>query len=306
MKGRKIITLCCSTVLLVFIAVMAGSMYMLDFSLKAVPQEERLYSIAHADSMAEAFRDTFVVMPSGERHHAIFMRNDSARGRTAIVVHGYKDNCMKFSPIAMMYYRSMGYNILLPDLHGHGKSEGEDIRMGWHDRWDVLHWTKVAESIFRDSTETSRMVLHGVSMGAATVMCLSGESDLPEYIRCFVEDCGYSSVWEEFSMQLKEQFSLPPFPLMYTTDMLCRMRYGWGFREASPLDMVERCRRPMLFIHGDADTFVPFAMLQPLYDAKPEPKMKWIAEGSEHACAYKDHPEEYAAEVKTFLERYME
>ena len=58
----------------------------------------------------------------------------------------------------------------------------------------------------------------------------------------------------------------------------------------------------MLFIHGDADTYVPFAMLQPLYDAKPEPKAMWIAPSSKHADAYLDHREEYTAQVRKFLE----
>lgn len=82
------------------------------------------------------------------------------------------------------------------------------------------------------------------------------------------------------------------------------MKYGWDFAEASPLNSVARCEKPMLLIHGDDDTFVPTSMLQPLYDAKPEPKQMYLAPGSEHARSYRDHPEEYTKIVTEFLEKW--
>ena len=86
-----------------------------------------------------------------------------------------------------------------------------------------------------------------------------------------MEDCGYTSVWDEFRGELKELFGLPAFPLLHTASWLCRQEYGWDFREASALEQVKKCTLPMLFIHGDADTFVPTWMAYPLYEAKPEP-----------------------------------
>lgn len=135
-------------------------------------------------------------------------------------------------------------------------------------------------------------------------MKVSGEY-LPAYVKCFVEDCGYTSVWDEFDGQLDEQFGLPAFPLMWTTSALCKARYGWSFGEASPLNQVKKCHRPMLFIHGSSDTFVPTRMVYPLYKAKPEPKELWIVKGAEHARSYTEHTAEYTARVKAFAERYM-
>lgn len=106
------------------------------------------------------------------------------------------------------------------------------------------------------------MVVHGISMGAATTMMVSGEAQQP-FVKCFVEDCGYTSVWDEFSFQLKDMFGLPEFPLMYTTSWLCNAKYGWNFQEASSLEQVKKCSLPMFFIHGDADTYVPTRMVYP-------------------------------------------
>ena len=94
--------------------------------------------------------------------------------------------------------------------------------------FDVMRWSEVANQLFRSSTANSQQVLHGVSMGAATVMCVSGETT-PSYVRCFVEDCGYTDVWSEFKSELKNQFSLPAFPLLYTSSWLTNLRLGLEF-----------------------------------------------------------------------------
>lgn len=200
-------------------------------------------------------------------------------------------------------YHHMGFNLLLPDLHAHGRSEGEAVQMGWLDRLDVMRWMEVANSRFGHDGST-RMVLHGVSMGAATVMCVSGET-LPSYVKCFVEDCGYTSAWDEFEGELHDRFGLPAFPLLHACSALCRVRYGWSFDEASPLRQVARCHKPMLFIHGEHDTFVPFSMLARLYAAKPQPKAQWVSPGSIHARSFHDHPVAYAAHVRAFVGQYI-
>ena len=148
------------------------------------------------------------------------------------------------------------------------------------------------------------MVVHGISMGAATTMMVSGEPQ-PGFVKCYVEDCGYTSVWDEFAGELKEQFHLPAFPLLYTASWLCELKYGWNFKEASALRQVAKCRLPMFFIHGSEDTFVPTRMVYELYEAKPEPKELWIVPGAKHALSYKDETAIYTEKVKTFVERYI-
>ena len=129
----------------------------------------------------------------------------------------------------------------------------------------------------------AEIVLYGVSMGAATVMMASGEADLPVQVRCVIEDCGYTSVWDEFSGQLKELFGLPPFPVLNAADLVCRIRAGYSITEASALRQVERSVTPTLFIHGEEDTFVPFWMLEELYQAASCEKEKLAVPGAAHA-----------------------
>jgi len=248
-----------------------------------------------------ALRDTTMTGYNGYQVHAVYAaaaRPEEAAG-TAVVVHGYGDNHIVFTYLARMYRDDLNYNILLPDLQYHGYSEGKSAQMGWLDRFDVLKWSEMAHGIFGDDF----MVVHGVSMGGAAVMMMSGE-ELPPYIRALVEDCGYSSVWDEFTANLKDSFHLPPFPVLNSANVVCKKRYGWSFKEASSVNQLAKCELPMLFIHGDADDFVPFSHLQKNYDAKVKGyKEMWVAKGAVHANSFAKYPEEYQQHVRDFLEK---
>ena len=169
-------------------------------------------------------------------------------------------------------------------------------------RKDVLQWMDVAHHIYGDSTQ---MVVHGISMGGATTMMVSGE-ELPDYVKCFVDDCGYTSVWDQFKKELKEDFGLPAFPLMHTTSLLCDWVYDWNFREASALEQVKKCHLPMLFIHGEKDEYVPTRMVYELYNAKTEPKELWTVPNADHATSYKLNKEIYTQKVKQFIDKYIQ
>ena len=194
-------------VLVLLIATTGGSFYMLSYSL--APDTERADTAKCFQRLAEkhpevipwldslkvchALRDTFVHMPRGERHHAYYIRHDNSQ-RIAIVLHGWRNCAINFMNIGRIY-EQMGFNVLMPDLHAHGLSEGDAIGMGWKERHDVLHWMNVASTLF----DANDFVVHGVSMGAATTMNVSGEK-MPACVKNirFIEDCGYTSVWDEF------------------------------------------------------------------------------------------------------------
>ena len=304
-------------VVLLVVGVFVGSNYMVKFSLSPRENRENVESVksyfqeknpdivgwVEENTANGILTDTFVPMPSGEHHHGYFMKNEKAQGRTVIAVHGYKSCAYHMLNFAKMFYDNFHCNIVLPDLHAHFLSEGEMIQMGWKDADDVLHWAKVAEERFREEGFESKMVIMGISMGAATTMNISGKENLPPYIIGFVEDCGYTSVWDEFAHVGKMDYSLPAFPILHITSKMCENRYGWNFKEASPLESVKRCTLPMLFIHGDNDDFVPSWMVYQLYEAKQGEKYLWIAPGSAHAIAFTDHPEEYTRQIVTFAEK---
>lgn len=243
-------------------------------------------------------RDTFIVGYNNYRVHAVYApaANPEKANGTAIIIHGYGDNHLVFLYLGRMYREELNYNILMPDLQFHGYSEGSSIQMGWLDRYDILNWINVAYGIYPNDF----MVLHGVSMGAATVMFTSGEP-LPDYVRCFVEDCGYNSVRGQFTKNLKDIGPIPA-DVLNSASIVTHSKYGWYFSEADCSKALAKCKKPMLFIHGDADDFVPFSDLQKNYNAKTHGyKEMWVAEGAVHANSYARYPEEYTHRVSNFL-----
>jgi hypothetical protein len=195
-------------------------------------------------------KDTTILGYNNNKVHACYVpAQDPANAQgTAIVVHGYTDNHFVFLYLVRMYRDDFNYNVLFPDLQYHGYSEGDHAQMGWYDRLDVEEWVHVAHEIFHDDF----MVLHGVSMGAATVMMASGDY-MPGYVKAYVEDCGYSSVIMQFNNNRRQSFWFVPADVLQSASYVTKKNYGWGFWEASSTKQLEKCDRPMLFIHGDAD-----------------------------------------------------
>lgn len=256
-----------------------------------------------ADSLQRnhLLKDTFIYNEKGLRMHAIYAEAPSPTAKTAVIVHGYTDNATGMLRLGYMYHERLGYNILLPDLHYSGLSEGDAFQMGWMDRKDVMRWTEVANNLYGGDTQ---IVVHGISMGAATTMMLAGELQ-PDYVKCFIEDCGYTSVWDEFSHVFKRDYGLTAFPILHLSSLLCKWKYGWSFQEASSLAQIKKCKLPIFFIHGDKDDYVPTWMVYELYEAKSEPKELWIVTDAGHDDSYPLYKDEYTEKVKQFTDKYI-
>ena len=217
----------------------------------------------------------------------------------AIVVHGYGGSGKLMSDKSKYFY-DMGYNVLIPDLRGHGKSEGDYIGMGWKDRLDIISWINF---IIKENPN-AEIVLHGTSMGAATVLMTSGEN-LPSNVKAIVADCAYTSAWDEFSYQLETYLKVPSYYILNVTNMVTKLKAGYSLKEASALECVKKATVPILFIHGDKDKFVPYSMMDKLYDATISPKEKLTIEGGEHANSDLVSPFLYWLTVEDFLNQYV-
>lgn len=216
-----------------------------------------------------------------------------------ITAHGYSGNRTNTYNVGS-FFALEGYNVLAPDLRGHGDSDGEYSGMGWLDRADMLLWIDYIIDLDSDA----EIVLYGGSMGGATVMMTAGE-ELPDNVKAVVEDCGYTSVWDIFSDELSYLFGLPEFPVLYIADVIADIRAGYSFREASSLEQVANAEVPILFIHGSEDNFVYTEMVYELYDACPTEKALLVVDGAGHNESYKLEPELYFDTVFSFLENYV-
>lgn len=242
--------------------------------------------------------DVYVTSEDNLRLHGFRIDNPDTN-KWAIIMHGYGGDALKMSTEAKHIY-NLGYNIIMPDLRGCGESQGDTVGMGWLDRMDILKWV---DYIIKND-KNSQIILYGVSMGGAAVMMATGEN-LPENVKCAIEDCGYSSVKEEFDIQFEEFFGLPSFPVITSADIVCFFRGGYTFEEASCVEQVKKSKTPTLFIHGSADEFVPFSMLDKVYNAAACPKEKLVIEGAGHVGSSGTDSELYWSTVEKFLNKYV-
>lgn len=231
--------------------------------------------------------------------HGFEIRNCYKTNRWVIAVHGYDGNSMKMCGRARHFY-NMGYNVLIPDLRGHGKSEGNYIGMGWHDRKDILGWIDYITEKYEDC----EIILYGISMGASTVMMTCGEN-LKSNVKAAIEDSGYTCVWDQFAYILKCMFKLPKFPMMYVANMIIKIRAKYDLKEASSVNQLAKSKIPILFIHGDKDKFVPFNMLKKVYESAPCQKEMLIVEGAGHCKSNKVNPKLYWSTISEFLDKYI-
>lgn len=246
-------------------------------------------------------KDTMMTV-GGLRLRAFYAQAPQPSAKTAVIVHGYLVNPMAVMMLARMYRDYLGYNVWLPEQRHHGKSGGDAIQFGWAEKADALEWARIAHEHFGDEVQ----VMHGMSMGAATVMMASGEAT-PDYLKGFIEDCGYTSVWDQFSYSRKRYLHWDDEKSLERSSQINQSRYGWNYHEASCLTQLAKCSKPMLFIHGGADTLVPTEMVHRCYEAKTSGyKDLWIAPGSGHSWSYPNHPQEYLDKVRSFLQEQVE
>lgn len=214
-----------------------------------------------------------------------------------IMVHGYRgDGASIISPIKQM--KKAGYNLLIPDLRGHGFSEGDYIGMGWDDREDIIQWINYLLS----KDPHASIILYGVSMGGATVMDVAGEK-LPHQVKAIIEDCGYTSVWDIFKAHI-DMNNIESEVALHMASLVTKIRAGYYLEDVRPIEQVKKSQTPMLFIHGAEDNFVPFSMVNELYNAATCPKEKLVIQGAGHANSCSVNSELYYQTIFRFIKKY--
>ncbi|MCH5190829.1 MAG: alpha/beta hydrolase [Oscillospiraceae bacterium] len=237
---------------------------------------------------------------SGRKNiHADYIFADSPSDTCVVLVHGYTSSPRNMGIYAKKYHEE-GYDVLLPSLNGHADSESGLVTMGWKDRLDVIDWI----NYLTESRPNIKIIIHGVSMGAATVMMTTGE-ELPENVKVAVADCGYTTVWDIFSHKLTNDMKLPEFPILYSANSINRIVAGYDFKKASSIEQLKKSKTPTIFIHGEMDNFVPYGMLDEVYNAAACEKEKVTIPNAPHARNACADPELYWNSVLGFIKKYL-
>lgn len=232
---------------------------------------------------------------------AAFLPAGAPGQKVAVVVHGHKNEGKNMAYITRLFV-NRGFDVLVPDLRAHGASEGRYFGMGYLDRGDLLRWI---ERVIEHKGPGAKIALHGISMGAATVMMAAGSRELPKNVKCAVEDCGFTSAYEEFRCTIRRTMPFVPGVVLRLSSLICRIFAGYQFKWAAPVEALKRSKLPMLFVHGEQDLYVPFFMLDELFAAHAGPKKRLAVPEAVHAIAYFYDPPAYERALDELLGETM-
>ncbi|MER2235766.1 MAG: alpha/beta hydrolase [Candidatus Limivicinus sp.] len=242
--------------------------------------------------------DVWIQADDGLRLHAFLIPADVPSKKLVILHHGFTSKAMDNCAHAKFFHEE-GYDVLLLDLRAHGQSEGKYVGFGILDRFDTLRWVRYARERFG---EACRIVLHGTSMGAATVLMALGLPEIQNSVSAVIADCAYTSPAEIFAHVMKKDYHVPvAAPIIKMNDLYSKKIAGYRFAEYSTLDALKDDRVPVLFIHGKEDKFVPTWMSEKNFEACPARKRLLLVEHAGHGSSIFENPDLYEKTEREFL-----
>lgn len=213
-----------------------------------------------------------------------------------IMFHGYRGSSERDMSGGVQRCFKLGHSALIVDQRASGKSQGNVITFGVNESRDCLAWMNHAIERFGPDC---RLMLTGISMGAATVMTAAGE-ELPENVIGVLADCGYSSP-KAIIKSVIRQMKLPA-DLLYPFVKLGAKLYGhFDLEQRSPVESMKKCKVPVLFFHGEDDDFVPCYMSHENFAACTGRKKLVTVPGAGHGLCIIFDPEGYRAAMKEFF-----
>lgn len=243
--------------------------------------------------------DVYITSFDGLKLHGTVLKCGNNKN-CVICFHGYTSRGLNDYGAMAKFYHEQNFNIIMIDARNHGESEGKYTGFGVLDRKDAQKWVDFAIELFGEDVN---IFLHGDSMGGATVLMTSG-LDLPKNVKAIIADCAFTSAYDVFSHILKRDYHIPKFPIMNITERMTKKKAGYGYSDVSTLNEVAKTRIPILFIHGEADDFVPTWMSEKNYEACNSEKELLIVKGADHAESYYTDTALYENAVKNMIKKY--
>ena len=220
--------------------------------------------------------------------------------KVVICVHGLRRNRERFLTQAA-FLHNQGYNVLLFDPRNHGESEGDTTSMALYEIRDV----EAALSFIKKRLgEDLTIALMGHSMGAATV--LRATSRLP-HIKASIAISSYSSLKANIADGVRTFTKAPPFPLAPLIVWWCEYLTKGKVQDINPLtDLTKFADKPLLLIHGEADTVIRPQNSQRLYEKRPHQSQLIMLAGAGHnAVLSEPYFKQYKTELVNFLDSHM-
>ena len=222
-------------------------------------------------------------------------------GPIELMFHGYRGNADRDLCGGVQRCFALKRNTLIVDQRSCGTSEGNVITFGILESDDCHRW--IAHLIERFGPGV-KIIITGISMGASTVMLAAGR-ELPRQVVGVLADCGYTSA-RDIIQTVIHQMKLPP-KLAYPFVKLGARLFARFDPDSDACEAaMRRCKVPVLFIHGEADDFVPCDMSRRNYAACAAPKKLWTVPEAGHGLSILVDKEGYMQTLREFFDPVLE
>lgn len=242
--------------------------------------------------------ELYIASKFGYNIHGYYIPSGNSN-KFMIFCHGVTVNKMNSIKYANLFLKR-GFNVLIYDHRRHGQTGGKTTSYGYYEKHDlksVVDWLKI-----RFGTNIT-LGIHGESMGAATLLQYAGMVE--DGADFYIADCPFSDFYDQLNYRLREEFSLPKWPLLPIANTFLKVRDGYTIKEVSPIDCIKNIQNPVLFIHSKDDDYILCEMTEALYEAKESNKQLFIAKKGNHASSYNENKEEYEQAIDQFLHAYI-
>ena len=218
-----------------------------------------------------------------------------------ICCHGYRGLGVRDFCGGAQTLLNRGDGVLLIHQRAQGDSQGHTMTFGIRERQDVLRWARYCDERFPDTP----LFLHGISMGAATVLMASA-LPLPKAVKGILADCPYD-VPRDIITLTADNMHLPG-KLMWPFLQVGAFLFGHGLRFGRICchEAVKRAAVPIQIIHGADDRFVPAYMSEPMAAANPALVRRFTIPNAGHGLSYLEDTPRYQALTQAFIESCLQ
>lgn len=214
-----------------------------------------------------------------------------------IMFHGYRSIAENDFGAQAKWYHENGYNVLLVDQRSHGKSEGKYITFGVKEKYDVVSWCEYVTNNFKELNE---IILAGMSMGSTTVL-LASALNLPRNVKGIIADCGFTSPKDIMSKVAEKRYGINGEMILPLVNILCIVIAKFDLYEANVPAAMYKNQLPILFIHGQADDFVPSKMSKENFNACKSKKRLVLIDTVNHGLSYFVNKKKVQNAIQKFL-----
>lgn len=282
------------TVITLTVAVLFLLVYFINLQVNAFVTPKRVPVIGSPAEVGLVYQDVTLTTSDGLKLAGWYI--PGRQPNAIILVHGIDANRAAVLPHAAIL-AGAGYHLLLFDLRGHGQSEGSEITYGYREALDV----QAAADYLLALPEIKQVGALGTSLGGAVVVRAAA---VDRRLRAIVVESSFSSLTEAVEEAFEDRSIFPKWPFAPLLVALAEQRLGLKVSQVdSARDLATLSPRPVLIIHGAADSLFPPDHALKMYAAAKDPKALWLVEGLGHANPITDHEAEYRERVVTFFER---